>query len=162
MKFNTSSRVMGTQKGKRFFLNVRIGDNFREKKLELSWPVSRLNTQGISNRIDKLETVHLSDKKVNYVSEGRVCFWCEEILRHMPRGLWWWFSHQVVSDSYDTMDCSLPDSSVHGISQASILKQAVISFSRGSSPPKNQTTASCIADGFFTDEPPGKVRDQRI
>ena len=26
----------------------------------------------------------------------------------------WWFSHQVVSDSWDPMNCSLPGSSVHG------------------------------------------------
>ena len=34
---------------------------------------------------------------------------------------WWWFSHQVMSDSCDPMDCSLPGSSVHGIIQARIL-----------------------------------------
>ena len=35
---------------------------------------------------------------------------------------WWWFSCSVVSDSCDPMDCSLPDSSVHGILQARILE----------------------------------------
>ena len=30
---------------------------------------------------------------------------------------WWWFSHSVVSDSCDPIDCSLPGSSVHGIVQ---------------------------------------------
>ena len=34
---------------------------------------------------------------------------------------------------YDPMDCSLPGSSVHGISQARILEQVAISFSRRSS-----------------------------
>ena len=34
---------------------------------------------------------------------------------------------------YDPMDCSPPGSSVHGISQARILKWVAISFSRGSS-----------------------------
>ena len=33
----------------------------------------------------------------------------------------------------DTMDCSLPSSSVHGILQARILEWAAIPFSRGSS-----------------------------
>ena len=33
-----------------------------------------------------------------------------------------WFSHLVVSDSWDPTDCSLPVSSVHGISQARILE----------------------------------------
>ena len=38
----------------------------------------------------------------------------------------------IVSDSCNPMDCSLPSSSVHGISQARILEQVAISFSRGS------------------------------
>ena len=28
---------------------------------------------------------------------------------------WWWFSHSVVSDSCDPIDCSLPGSSLHGV-----------------------------------------------
>ena len=36
-------------------------------------------------------------------------------------------------------DCSLPGSSVHGISQARILDWVAISFSRGSSQPRSQT-----------------------
>ena len=35
------------------------------------------------------------------------------------------------------MDCSLPGSSVHGISQARILEWVAISSSRGSSPPRD-------------------------
>ena len=42
------------------------------------------------------------------------------------------------------MDCSLPGSSVHGISQARILEWVAISFSRGSSWPRNWTQVSCI------------------
>ena len=34
---------------------------------------------------------------------------------------------------YDPLECSLPGSSVHGISQARILEQVAIPFSRGSS-----------------------------
>ena len=37
----------------------------------------------------------------------------------------------------DPMDCSLPDSSVHGIFQARILEWVTASFSRGSSPPRD-------------------------
>ena len=44
----------------------------------------------------------------------------------------------------DPMDCSLPGSSVHGISQARILEQVAISFSRGSSRPRDRTRFSCI------------------
>ena len=48
------------------------------------------------------------------------------------------------------MDCSHPGSSVHGILQARILEWVAISFSRGSSPPRNWTRVSCIAGRFFT------------
>ena len=51
----------------------------------------------------------------------------------------------------DPMDCSPPGSSVHGILQARILEWVAISFSRGSSQPRNQTQVSCIAGKFFTD-----------
>ena len=45
------------------------------------------------------------------------------------------FSHSVTSDTCYPVDFSPPDSSVHGISQARILDQVAISFSRGSSRP---------------------------
>ena len=67
----------------------------------------------------------------------------------------WWFSHSVMSNSCDSIDYSLPNSSVHGISQARLLRQVVILFSRGSSQPRDQTWVSCIAGRFFT-ESPGK------
>ena len=50
----------------------------------------------------------------------------------------------------DPTDCSPPGSSVHGILQARILERVAIPFSRGSSPPRNQTWVSCIAGRFFT------------
>ena len=40
----------------------------------------------------------------------------------------------------DTLDCSSPGSSVHGISQAVILEWVIISSSRGSSLPRDQPT----------------------
>ena len=52
---------------------------------------------------------------------------------------------------YDPMDCSPLGCSVHGISQAGILKWVAIhSLLQGSSRPRNQTRVSCIAGGFFT------------
>ena len=51
------------------------------------------------------------------------------------------------------MDCSLPGSSVHGILQARVLEWVAISFSTGSSWPKNQTHISMspgLAGRFFT------------
>ena len=48
------------------------------------------------------------------------------------------------------MDCSPPGSSIHGIFQVSILEWVAVPFSRGSSPPRDQTQASRIAGRFFT------------
>ena len=59
-------------------------------------------------------------------------------------------SHSVMSDSYDSMACSPPGFSVHGILQARILEWMAISSSRGSSRPRDWTQVSCIAGGFFT------------
>ena len=56
----------------------------------------------------------------------------------------------------DPMDYSLPDFSVHGIFQARILEWVAISFSRGSSRPRDTAHISCLAGRFFTTEPPGK------
>ena len=50
----------------------------------------------------------------------------------------------------DPMDSSLPGSAVHGIFQARILEWTAISFSRGSSQPRDRTRVSCIADRHFT------------
>ena len=51
----------------------------------------------------------------------------------------------------DPVDCSLPGSSVHGIFQAIVLEWLAISFSRGSSRPRNQTQVSLIVGRFFTE-----------
>ena len=45
----------------------------------------------------------------------------------------------------DPMDCSPPGSSAQGISQARILEWVAISFSRGSSWPRDGTCVSCIS-----------------
>ena len=50
----------------------------------------------------------------------------------------------------DSMDCSLPGSSVHGTLQVGILEWVVIPFSRESSRPRDQTQVSCVAGRFFT------------
>ena len=47
--------------------------------------------------------------------------------------------------------CSLPGSSVHGILQARILEWVAISFSRGTSQPRNWTQVSRIAGRCLTD-----------
>ena len=50
----------------------------------------------------------------------------------------------------DPTDCSLPASSVHGIFQARTLEWIAISFSRGSSPPRDWTQVFHIAGRLFT------------
>ena len=49
----------------------------------------------------------------------------------------------------DPMDCSLPGFPVHGILQARILEWVTISFSRGSSPPRDRTRVSRIRGRRF-------------
>ena len=51
---------------------------------------------------------------------------------------------------FDPMDCNLPGSSVHVIFQARVLEWVAISFSRGSSWPRNWTTISCVSGRRFT------------
>ena len=55
------------------------------------------------------------------------------------------FSHVWFHGLCDPMDYI-----VHGILQYKILEWVVITFSRGSSQPRDRTQVSCIAGGFFT------------
>ena len=50
----------------------------------------------------------------------------------------------------DPMDCSLPGSSVHGIFQAIVLEWIAISFSSGSSLPRDGTQVSHIVHRHLT------------
>ena len=78
----------------------------------------------------------------------------------LPKFIWvsTWQKVKVESESEvaqscptlcDPMDCSLPDSSVHGIIQSRILEWVAISFSRGSSQPRDWTQVSCIRGRCF-------------
>ena len=65
-------------------------------------------------------------------------------------------SHERVSEVAqscltlcDPVDCSPPGSSIHGILQARILEWVAISFSRGSSPPRDRTQVSRISCRHF-------------
>ena len=65
-----------------------------------------------------------------------------------------WQKESEVAQSCPTlcnrMDCSLPGSSVHGILQAGILEWVAISFSKGSSWPRDQTWVSRITSRHCT------------
>ena len=52
---------------------------------------------------------------------------------------------QLCLTLLDPLDCSQPGSSVHGILQARILEWVAISFSRGSSQPRDQTQVSYVS-----------------
>ena len=72
----------------------------------------------------------------------------------ITRQLIQWKLKVLVTQSFstlcNTMDCSPPDSSAHGISQAIILESAAVSFSRVSSWPRDQSQFCCIVSEFFT------------
>ena len=59
---------------------------------------------------------------------------------------------------FNSMDCSPPGSSVHGILQARILEWIAISFSRGSSQPRNGTLIPALVGRFFITKSPGKPK----
>ena len=66
-----------------------------------------------------------------------------------------------MSDSCDSVDCSPPNSFVHGISQARLLEWVAISFSRRSSWWRDQTQVSCrqspaLKLDSLSNEPEGK------
>ena len=73
------------------------------------------------------------------------------VLMHLNLQKWKW---KCFAQSFLTlcgpMDSSPPGSSVHGILQARILEWIAISFSRGSSQPRDWTLVSCTAGRFFT------------
>ena len=56
----------------------------------------------------------------------------------------------------DPMDCSLPGSSVHGISQKRILEWVAVSYSRGSPRQGVELASPALAGGFFIAELPEK------
>ena len=62
----------------------------------------------------------------------------------------------------DFMDCSPPDSSVHGIFQANILEWVANAFSRGSSWPKDWTYVSALHADSLQSEPLGKTINPKL
>ena len=60
------------------------------------------------------------------------------------------------------VDCSPPGSSVHGILQARILEWVAISFSRGSSQPRDRTWSPTLQADSLLSEPPGKPSHMKV
>ena len=67
--------------------------------------------------------------------------------------------YSVASDTVETLWTlsSPPGTSVHGISQATILERAAISFFRESSPPRDRTCISCISRQILYPRTPWEV-----
>ena len=57
---------------------------------------------------------------------------------------------QLCPTLWDSMDCSPPSSSVHGLLQARILEWVAFPFSRESPQPRDRTQVSQLASGFLT------------
>ena len=88
--------------------------------------------------------------------------WNYSWAHHFPTLAFWRFKslhyhHEKVKalvtkpcPTHDPMGCSLPGSSVHGISQARMLEWVAIPFSRRSSWPRDQIQVACIVGRFFT------------
>ena len=98
-----------------------------------------VSTEG-KERLKPMGTVVLTCAPVTRLASGKLLHspggttqpWGDGVSRRRGHvyGVGWRFSCQVVFDSYDPMDCSLPGSSVHGISQARTLEWAAVSSSR--------------------------------
>ena len=58
------------------------------------------------------------------------------------------------------MDCSPPDSSGHGISQAGIVTWVAISFSSNLTNPGIETVSPVQSGRFFKTEPPGETHNE--
>ena len=105
-------------------------------------------------------TIHLQDIFIfpswNFVSIKRPNSLTPDIYKCITL-LYTWNQHNIINElcvhakSFQScltlcnpMDCSCPDSSVHGILQARILQWIAMPSSRGSSPPKDQNCCSWL------------------
>ena len=105
----------------------------------------------------RMKKKDLLDREVNtllprYLFSGISSLRRETKLIWARQSYWWWwlFGHSEFIQLFcDPMDCSPSGSSVYGISQARILEWVAISFSKGSSLPRDWTWVSCIAGLFL-------------
>ena len=72
------------------------------------------------------------------------------------------WNYSVLLTLCNSMDCSPPASSVHGILQARILVWVATPFSRGLPHPGIQALVSCIASEFFTAETQGSLGNTTV
>ena len=125
--------------------------------LDLGGFISR--SEGWSNIYKAISVTHHTNKKINK-THMIISIDVEKAFNKIQHTYRWpistWKDAQHCYYNYnsvrlcDPMHCSLPGSSVHGNFQAIVLEWIAISFSRGSSQPRDQTRVSCIVDRSFT------------
>ena len=99
---------------------------------ELHWIVMNLRPYGKSSQVCPLSLTHTHTHTHAHTRT------------HMHTEVKWSEVAQLCPTLCDPMDCGLPGSSFHGIFQARILEWVAISFSRGSSRPRDWTRVSHI------------------
>ena len=125
--------------------------------LDLGGFISR--SEGWSNIYKAISVTHHTNKKKNK-THMIISIDVEKVFNKIQHTYRWpistWKDAQHCYYNYnsvrlcDPMHCSLPGSSVHGNFQAIVLEWIAISFSRGSSQPRDQTWVSRIVDRRFT------------
>ena len=102
--------------------------------LEYTWRYMKLKKVILYKKVHKVHNTILYTSNVEKVDFMLHCFY--HIKQYGDRG--------------GKKDCSLSGSSVRGIFQAWVLEWIAISFSRGSSRPRNRSQISCIVGRRFT------------
>ena len=153
--FHVSEWSFSLHLGRLIFLNLF----FNWRKIALQCCVDFCHTMQISHNciyipslwsLPRLPPSHPSRSSQSSTAIGSLC---NTAISHQPSILHMTVSHisclrSVVKSCptlCNSMDCSLPACSVQGIFQARILKWVAISFSRGSSQPKDQIWVSWVS-----------------
>ena len=121
--------------------HASISSTFRDSECD--------NIQSLSFSVWLISLGIMSSRFIHVVASGRISFllmarWYPMVYVSLCVSV-----TQVCWTLCNPMDCIWSGSSVHGISQAQILKWVAISFSSGSSRPRDQTRVSHIAGRFF-------------
>ena len=121
----------------------------RKKQVEVVWLESTLTCCMAVTGCKLLETLCKALLWPKATSVNSIIF---PLCYEYDRTISWHFCCLVISHVWlfcDSTDCSSPGSSVRGISQPRILEWVAISFSKGSSWPRDWTRDSCIGSSIF-------------